>query len=120
VGSPAGLVGMPLQYSGWDHQGGLGYPDALGCGLGECTTPGLQDGSVARRLGDLVAPGLKFGVGVIWPGTGAGLVEWRGAGAGWLPRWPAACVTGGLLTLPGRSGSELGGAGAATVPCASC
>jgi hypothetical protein len=115
VGSPAGLVGMPLQYSGWDHQGGLRYPDALGCGLGECTTPGLQDGSVARRLGDLVAPGLKFGVGVIWPETRAGLGEGCGPGPGWLPPWPAACVADGLLALPGRSGLELGGAGAATV-----
>ena len=120
MGRSAGPVGMPVQCSPWDQEGGLGCPDAFGWGLGECARPGPQDGPVAGRPGDLVGPGLKCGVGVGWPETRAGLVEWCGPGAGWLPCWTAACVACGLLALTDRSGLELGGAGAATVKCASC
>jgi hypothetical protein len=120
VGRSAGPVGMPVQCSPWDHEGGICCPDAFGCGLGECARPGPQDGPVARRPGELVGPGLKCGVGVGWPETPAGLVEWRGPGAGWLPCWTAECVTDAVPGLTDRSGLELGGAGAATVTCASC
>jgi hypothetical protein len=112
---------MPVQCSPWDHEGsGLGCPDAFGCGLGECTTPGPQDGPVAGRPGDLVGPGWKSGVGVGWPETRAGPAEWCGPGAGWLPCWTAEYVTDAVPGLTDRSGLELGGAGAATVTCASC
>ena len=119
MGRSAGPVGMPVQCSPWDHEGGgLGCPDAFGCGLGECTRPGPQDGPVAGRPGDLVGPGLKRGVGVGWPETRAGLAEWRGPEAGWLPCQPAECVADAVPGVTDRS--ELGGAGAATVTCASC
>jgi hypothetical protein len=121
VGRSAGPVGMPVQCSPGDHEGsGLGCPDAFGCGLGGCTRPGPQDGQVAGRPGDLVGPGLTCGVGVGWPETRAGLTGWRGPGAGWLPCWTAECPADAVPSLTTRSGLELGGAGAATVTCASC
>jgi hypothetical protein len=120
VGTPDGPVGMPVQCSAWDDEDGLGCRDAFGCGLGEYTGPGPQDGPVAGWPGDRVGPGLWCGVGVGWPGTRAGLVEWCGPGAGWLPCWTAGSVACGLLAVTDRSGPERGGAGAATVTCASC
>jgi hypothetical protein len=108
---------MPVQC----HEGGgLGYPEAFGCGLGECTRPGPQDGLAAGRPGDLVRLGLKSGVGVGWPETRAGLAERRGPGAGWPPYRSAECPADAVPGLTDRSGPELGGAGAATVTCASC
>ena len=65
AGPPDGPAGRPVQRTGGDHQGGLGRPVGLGCGLGECPGTGVQDGLVVRRPGD---PGLKFGDGVSWPG----------------------------------------------------
>jgi hypothetical protein len=120
VGSAVGPAGMPVQCSGGGHEGRLGYPDAFGCGLGEYTRPGPQDGPAAGRPGDLVGRGLKGGVGVGWPETRAGLAEWCGPGAGWLPCWTAECAADAVPGLTARSGPELGGAGAATVTCASC
>jgi hypothetical protein len=120
VGRSAGPVGMPVQCTFGGHQGGVGCPDAFGCGLGECVRPGPQDGPVAVRPRDVVGLGLKCGVGVGWPETPAGLVEWCGPGAGWLPCWTAECPADAVPSLTARSGLELGGAGAATVTCASC
>jgi hypothetical protein len=75
---------------------------------------------VTRRPGDPLAPGLKFGVGVPWPGTGAALGEWSGRGPGWLLGRSAGCVAGCVLTVRDRGRLALGGGGAATVTCASC
>ena len=111
---------MPVQCSPCGHEGsGLGSPDAFGCGLGECR-PGLQDGLAAVRPGDLVGRGLKGGVGDGWPETRAGLAERCGPGAGWLPCWTAECASDAVPGPTARSGLEPGGAGAATVTCASC
>ena len=76
----------------------------------------MHDGPVVRRSGD---PGLKFGDGVSVPGNGAGL-ECCGRGSGWLLGWLGVCRSGGVRAAPACRGLELGGAGAATVTCASC
>ena len=81
VDRPAGPVGRPVQCSPGYPEGGLGYPDAFGCGPGDCPGPGAQDGPAGRWPRDRSGPGLKFGVGVTWP-AGAGLVEWCGPRAG--------------------------------------
>ena len=120
MGSADGPDGRPVQCSPGGQEGGLGCPDAFGCGLGECTGPGPQDGPVTGRRGDLVAPGLRFGVGVSWPGTGAGLGDWSGRGTGWLLCRSAGRVAADVRTVTDRGGLALGGGGAATVTCASC
>ena len=120
MGSADGPDGRPVQCSPGGQEGGLGCPDAFGCGLGECTGPGPQDGPVTRRPGDPLAPGLKFGVGVPWPGAGAGLGEASGRGAGWLLGRPAGRVAEDVRAVTDRGGVALGGGGAATVTCASC
>ena len=115
MGTLDGPAGRPVQCTG-GHEGGLGRPVGLGCGLGECPWTGAQDGPVVRRPED---PGLKFG-GVSLPGGLAGLVECHGRRSGWLLDWGAVCRPGGVRAAPVCRGLELGGAGAATVTCASC
>ncbi|HLK77575.1 MAG TPA: hypothetical protein VKU77_28495 [Streptosporangiaceae bacterium] len=116
MGTLDGPAGRPVQCAGGDHEGGLGRPVGLGCGLGECPPTGVQDGPGLRRPGD---SGLKLGDGVSVPGNGAGL-ECCGREPGWLLGWFAACRSGGVRAAPVCRGLELGGAGAATVTCASC
>ncbi len=48
VGRPAGPAGMPVQCSPWAGEGGLGYADAVGGGLGDGHGLGLQAGSAGR------------------------------------------------------------------------
>jgi hypothetical protein len=112
-----------MQGSGWNQDGdGLGWADAFAVGLGERRGLGLQAGSVAPWPADGEPIGEKRGLeeraGL---GSGARPAGRCGLGDGWLLAdgiWRAEGSPAG--DVADGCGPEPGGAGAATVTCASC